>query len=274
MSSGKGPATHDEAFWHDYLTNPNGMQASGRRVFSRIPSHPRCRLCAMPFAGPGGRMLRLAGKRPSDHNPNVCNSCQTFMTRHHGGAEVNGSLLFADIRGSTELAETMSPAEYHALLDRFYTVASDVVVGHNGIVDKFVGDEVVAVFPPMLSNGRHAASAVEAARALLIATGHAEGAGPWLRVGAAVHTGRVWFGAVGEGSYVEMTVLGDPVNTTARFAAIAGAGEILVSEAAASEAGLDPALELRALDLKGKEHPTQVVTLRVGPEGAPASSSG
>jgi adenylate cyclase len=79
-----------------------------------------------------------------------------------------------------------------------------------------------------------------------------------------VHTGRVWMGAIGEGSHVELTAVGDAVNVTARLASAATAGEILVSVEAALAAGLDPALERRSLELKGKQLPTDVVSLRVG----------
>jgi len=254
----------NEAFWRDYLENPDSFQKVGRRVFSRLPANPRCQLCAAPFAGAGGSMMRLIGKRPSDGNPSVCNSCQKVMIRYHGGAEVEGSMLFADIRGSTSLAERMTPGEFSSLLNRFYTVAADAVFAHNGIVDKFVGDELVAVFPPVFG-ADHTARAVETAKDLLRATGHADPTGPWVPVGAGVHTGRAWFGAVGEGSHTELTVVGDPVNVTARLAALAGTGEILVSADAAAAIGLDPGLARRSLELKGKQSAIEVVTLTVGP---------
>jgi len=260
---GESRDTHDEAFWREYLESPDSKQAAGRRLFSRIPSSPRCRLCASPFAGAGGSLMRLIGTRPSEGNPALCNRCARVMIKHHGGAEVEGAMLFADIRGSTSMAERLSAGEFHAILDRFYTVASEVVFAHDGIVDKFVGDELVAAFPPMLSGHRHAARAVEAARSLLEVTGHAEPGGPWAPVGAGVHAGRVWFGVVGEGAHVELTSVGDVVNTTARLAAAAGPGEILVSVDAAAAAGLPPGLERRSLDLKGKEQPVEVVSLRV-----------
>ena len=254
----------DEEFWRDFLSHPDTFMQVGRRFFSRIPASPRCQLCAAPFAGPGGSVMRLIGKKPSDGNPTVCNSCQKALIKHHGGAEVEGSMLFADIRGSTTLAEHMSPAEFGALLDRFYTVASETVFAGGGMVDKFVGDELVAIFPPIYGND-HAARAVATAKAVLRATGHADPVGPWAPIGAGVHTGRVWFGAIGEGIHVELTVVGDAVNTAARLASRAAAGEILVSTDAANAAGLDPALERRSLDLKGKELPTEVVTLTVFP---------
>jgi adenylate cyclase len=252
----------NEEFWRTYLENPDSLMTFGRRVFSRLPANPRCQMCAAPFSGVGGSLMRVIGKRPSDGNPNMCNTCQNVLIKHHGGAEVEGSMLFADIRGSTAMAERMSAGEFHALLDRFYTTASDTVFAHNGMIDKFVGDEVVAVFPPVYG-ARHAEAAVATATALLRATGHADPGGPWVPIGAGVHTGRVWFGAVGEGSHTELTAIGDAVNTTARLAAEAAAGEILVSTDAAAAAGLDSALERRSLELKGKELPTEVVSLRV-----------
>ena len=265
MTMPKTPDAHDEAFWHDYLVNYDARQANVRRIFNRLPHGPRCRLCAMPFAGPAGSVLRLLGQGVSRNNPTICNSCEKFMLKHHGGAEVESSMLFADIRGSTALAETMSPGAFHALLERFYTVAAEVVVTHGGMVDKFVGDELVAVFPPMFSDTlHHTARAVETARALLMATGHEDPEGPWVRLGAGVNSGQVWFGVVGEGAYVEMTVLGDPVNTTARLAALAGPGEILVSAVTAETAGLPEGLERRSLQLKGKQEPVDVVSIQVG----------
>lgn len=252
----------DEAFWRDYLEHPDSLQRTGRHVFSRIPSNPRCQMCAAPFAGFGGRLMKVIGKEPSSGNPNVCNTCQKVLIKHHGGAEVTGSMLFADIRGSTTLAERMTPSEFHSLLDRFYTVASDAVFANNGVLDKFVGDEVVATFAPVYAK-RHAERAVAAALDILRATGHGDPNGPWAPVGAGVHTGRVWFGAVGEGDHVEVTVVGDAVNTTARLASQAGAGEVLVSVDAATAAGLDPKLDRRSLALKGKQDEVEVVTLRL-----------
>ena len=231
------PAT--EAFWHAFLTNGDPRERRARRLFKHLPHEPRCRMCAAPFAGSFGPVMRLIGKQQAAGNPNWCNSCVTFISRNHGGAEVEMSMLFADIRGSTTLAEGMTSAAFHALLDRFYATAARIVFAHDGFVDKFVGDEVVAIFFPLLSGERHAARAVEAAQALLKATGHADRNGPWVPVGAGVHTGTVWFGAIGR-THVELTAVGDAMNATARLASMAGAGEVLVTVDAATAAELDP----------------------------------
>jgi adenylate cyclase len=265
MSAGPSPEPGDEELWRDFLTGGHSKEHAVRKVLKLIPQEPRCRLCAAPFAGMGAPMMRVLGKRPSDKNPNWCNTCFKFMERHHGGAEIECTLLFADVRGSTSLAEGISPGEFRTLIERYYDTAAGTVFENNGIVDKFVGDELVAMFFPLLSGDHHAKCGLAAARSLLGAT---EG---WIGVGAGVHTGNAWVGAVGEGAYVTITALGDAVNVTARLASAAAAGEILVTTAAARAAGLDSSgLEQRALELKGKQELVEVVALKVG---APAPAA-
>jgi adenylate cyclase len=265
LSPDAPPSNENEEFWRDFLSGGHSKEHAARRVLKLIPHAPRCRLCAAPFAGAGVPLMRLIGKRPSDKNPNWCGSCFKFMTDHHGGAEIECTLLFADIRGSTTLAEGMQPADFRRLMDRFYDTAATVIFDHDGIVDKFVGDELVAMFFPLLSGERHAGRGIDAARALLQAAGHTDLGGPWVPVGAGVHTGMAWIGAVGEGTHTTLTALGDAVNTTARLASAATAGEILVTADAATAAELDSSLERRPLELRGKKQPIQVVTIAVSP---------
>jgi adenylate cyclase len=259
------PGSDNEEFWRDFLSRGHSKERAGRRVFKLIPHGPRCRLCAAPFSGVGAPLMRLIGKRPSDKNPTWCSSCFTFMSRNHGGAEIECTLLFADIRGSTTLAERLTPADFRQLMDRFYDTAAAVVFDHDGIVDKFVGDELVAMFFPLLTGERHAARGVEAARALLEATGHTDRGGAWVPLGAGVHTGLAWVGAVGAGTHTTLTALGDAVNTTARLASAATAGEILITTDAATAAGLDSNLDRRPLELRGKQQSTEVVALTISP---------
>jgi adenylate cyclase len=265
VSSEKPPIGANEEFWREFLMRGSPRERATRRIFMRLPHGPRCRICAAPFAGMGAPMMRLIGKRPAENNPNVCSSCFTFITAHHGGAEIEMSLLFADIRGSTALAEGMSSFAFQALLGRFYDVAADTIFDHDGMLDKFVGDEVVATFAPLLAGERHAARAVDAAQALLRGTGHQDANGPWAPLGAGVHTGIAWMGSVGEGPHAALTALGDAVNVAARLASVAAAGEILVTTAAAQAAGVDGSLPRRQLDLRGKQQQTEVISLTVGP---------
>jgi adenylate cyclase len=217
----------NEEQWRAFLSGHNSREARFRKMLKLLPSDPRCELCAGPFAGPAAPVMRALGKSRSERNPKWCNSCFGYIREHRGGAEITASMLFADIRGSTSIAEKMSAGAYKELLDRFYDVASQQVFDQDGLVDKFVGDELVAQFFPLMSGERHVARALAAAQALLRATGHADPNGPWVPVGAGIHVGEVWIGTVGTGERIELTMVGDPVNTTARLAAAARAGEIV-----------------------------------------------
>lgn len=273
MSNRPTPERRDEQFWREFLEKGgDSVPALMRRTLKHLPDDPRCRMCAAPFAGPAAPVMRLMGRRPSDANPNWCTACFNMMAKYHGGAEISGAMLFADIRGSTALGERLSSADFHALLDRYYATATRTVFDHDGFVDKFVGDELVALFFRLLSGDNYVARAIETARSLLLAVGHADPDGPWAPLGAGVHAGRAWFGVIGDGTHVEMTAVGDAVNIAARLAAAAGPGEILVSVEAAAAGNLDPSLERRTLDLKGKALATEVVVLRVGPTPAIAGA--
>jgi adenylate cyclase len=226
-----------------------------------IPSSPRCKLCAAPFAGPGAPIMRLIDRGPWAKNPDICGFCFRELERNHGGAEIDLSLLFADIRGSTGLAESMGPGKFRRLMDRFYQDATGVLVAHDAVVDKFAGDEVVALFIPALTGADHAGRAVAAARGLLAATGHHDRGGPWAPLGIGVHSGPAYVGTIGD-TVTDFTALGDTVNVTARLASAAAAGEILVSSEAAEKAGLDASLETRHLNLRGRTQPLDVLVVR------------
>jgi adenylate cyclase len=243
--------------------------------FRLIPSSPRCKLCKAPFRAPGGTILRPFGFRPWPKNPHICGRCFSSLElqarmcrptdgeRHIRGAEVEISMLFADIRGSSRIARAMSSTDFSRLIDRFYRVSTDVLIEHEAIVEKFVGDEVVGLFVPLLTGGEHARVAVETARDLLAATGHGSTEGPWAPLGAGVHTGTVFVGVVGTNATADFTALGDPMNVAAHLASVAGPGEILVTDPAATAAAVaTDGLEHRQLSLKG--HPADAFVLTVG----------
>jgi len=220
-------------------------------------------MCAVPFGGIGAPLMRAMGRGPWEKNPHYCGICFNILQSVHGGAEIECTLLFADVRGSTSLAEGMAAREFHALMSRFYAAAARVLVEHDAIVDKFVGDEVVAIFIPALTGEKHARRAVDAGRALLRATGNRPGEGAWLPLGAGIHTGTAYVGAVGEGQHTEFSALGDVVNVAARLASAAAAGEILASDVSAAAGLVDvTGLVRRNLTLRGKAAPVGVVVLR------------
>lgn len=257
-----------EEMWYAMSTRESRL-CHARRFFKFLPSDPRCKLCNIPFHGIGGAFARLLlGRRPSNRNSNFCNSCDQFAERHPGGAEIELTMLFADVRGSTAMAERMSPSQFSHLMNRFYTAANDVLVKTDAIIDKLVGDEVIGLYIPGFAGGDHARKALIAANDLLRVTGHDKGDGPWIPVGIGVHTGTAYFGTVGsKDRFTDVTVLGDAANITARLASIAGQGEIFISANAYETSGLhlgNP--EQRQLELKGKSEPVSVYVIQVKPK--------
>lgn len=254
-----------ENLWRTYLTTGEVEQERRlRRLFRMLPGTSRCNICYAPFEGAGGRVVRLVyGKRPSNLNPHLCNICEEFARQYQGGAEIELSLLFADVRGSTALAEGMSPTEYSQVINRFYEAATHVMIHTNALIDKIIGDQVAGMYVPGFAGPDHARRAIEAAQEIMRVTGHGGPDEPWISLGAGVHTGTAFVGSIrsGEGT-ADITVLGDAPNTAARLSTSAGRGEILISEAATVAAGLPiDNLEKRALDLKGKTEPVSVYVL-------------
>ncbi len=248
-----------EKIWHDLMTyGESEKEKRYRGIFRMFSSQNKCKWCNLPFDHPLSPLIHLVfNKHPAKYNPQFCNVCEDFAQKFQGGAEVEMSMLFADIRGSTSLAESMGNVAFKNLIDRFYQITTDVLIGCDAIIDKLVGDEVTAFFVPGMAGEDYTARAVEAAEEILRQTGHTESEGPWAPVGVGVHTGVAYIGAVGSsGGMVDITALGDAVNVAARLASMAKAGEILLSGETVQAAALDPGrMEQRMLALKGKSQP-------------------
>jgi len=252
-----------EEEWFEILTKIEPARSHTYHLFGYLPSSPRCKLCAAPFKSWGGLLMRMIGREQSKYNPRFCVPCEKFD--HPGGAEIVLTMLFADVRGSTTLAEGMTPAEFSHLINRFYSTATRVLVRADAMVDRLLGDEAIGLFIPGFAGEEHSRRAIEAAQELLKLTGHLDSNGPWLPVGVGIHTGLAYVGVVGEkDGPMDFTALGDNVNITARLASQAGPGEVLISDAAFSHSGLDLGdLEHRQLELKGKTEITGVHVLHV-----------
>jgi adenylate cyclase len=236
-----------------------------RLIFSHLPKEPRCEICHAPFHGIGGGLARALNKRPSQLNPKFCTACEDFVQQFPGGAEVPMAMLFADVRGSTTLAEHMSPAEFRGLIDQFYRTATRVLTESDALIEKLAGDSVTALYFPGFVGPEYAARAVQAAQDLLIATSRALSGSQRIPVGVGVHSGIAFAGAVGsKGSLIEFTALGDAMNVAARLASHAGPDEIVFSEEVCVAAHLDAKdMEQRQLTLKGRTGPVGVRVLKV-----------
>jgi adenylate cyclase len=258
----------DVAFFEELMSSHRAR--TFLRVMRRLPSDPRCRLCHAPYGGVGGRIMRRFGFGPSRKNPHLCDVC--FEKAPIGGVEMEIGVLFADVRGFTALAERLEPEDVARLLNRFYAVATDVLT-RSAIVDKLVGDEVMALYLPQLLSERWEDALVRDAGDLLTAVGYGTAGGPWLPLGVGIDVGRAYVGNVGAGEVKDFTALGDVVNTAARLQSCAAAGQVVASARLFERlAARPPGATAVSLELKGKRdaEPAHVIDRSGGaPSRAP-----
>jgi adenylate cyclase len=232
-----------------FTTSAFSVDKRLRRIFRILPRDPRCKFCNAPFEGVGGTLVRaLYGKQRSVLNPRYCNLCEDVSRKFPGGAEVEMSMLFADVRGSTALSEQMSPTEFSRLINRFYTESTKAISEEDGLVEKLAGDAVAAFWGAGFAGPNYVRRTIKVAQNMLSAMERQQ-----IPVGIGVHSGIAYFGAMGSADgLTDISAIGDEVNLAARLASKAAEGEIIVSEQALKEAGMDGKdLESRSLELKG-----------------------
>ena len=100
--------------WRDwFMTDANSVEKKLQRFLHFLPHDPRCKICKSPFEGVGGLVVgTFFGRKQSSLNPQFCNVCEAFAQKFPGGAEVEMSMLFVDVRGSTSLSEQMTAMEF------------------------------------------------------------------------------------------------------------------------------------------------------------------
>jgi len=247
-------------WWFWFSTNAFAVDKRLRRIMRTLPRDPRCKFCNTPFQGFGGMLARvLFGKQRSAMNPRYCNQCEIASREFPGGAEVEMSILFIDIRGSTALSEKLSPTEFSQVISRFYSAATKVIIEEDGLVEKLAGDEVAAFWGAGFAGSDYIKRTIKVARNLLRVMERQN-----IPVGIGVHAGIAYFGSMGtDEGLTDISAKGEEVNTAARLASKAAPGEIVVSEQALRKAGMDGSdLEHRSLELKGISEPVQVRVIR------------
>ena len=266
------PNAFAQMLWQAYLTgdysNLDPKVRMIRQVFKRLPTDPRCKVCNAPFKGVGGTLVSLVGfgAGRSSFNPSLCDRCEKIVKKYQVGLEMPLTMLFADVRGSTALAEAVGASHFHRLINRYYKVSVEALGKSDALINRLIGDALIGLYVPGIAGPNYVRRAVEGSRALLEATGHAAPDGPWIQVGVGIHTGIGYVGAVGYGDSVsDITVLGDAANVAARLASNAAPGEIIVSKDTCEVGGFTPEdCEIRLLQLKGRTEPLSVRVLRVG----------
>jgi adenylate cyclase len=233
--------------WKMHASVPNRLV---EKLWSVLPGSPRCGMCGAPFSGPGSMVVKPLGYRPSRKNPTLCATC--VEASPPGGAKMRTGVMFADLRGFTSSSEGADPSHVSGLLRRFYGCAEGVLFPE-AIIDKLIGDEVMALYLPYLElqSKRVPELMLAQARELLAAIGYGSSGGPFVEVGVGLDYGEAFVGNIGERDVFDFTAVGDVVNTAARLQGQAGPGEIVLSERVA--AGIrEPVGERVELRLAGK----------------------
>jgi adenylate cyclase len=239
--------------WATYFKLMSGR--TGRiwtRILRALPASPRCGICGAPFAGFGSRLVRPLGYRPSRKNPTLCATC--VESSPPGGMTTEVGVLFADLRGFTSLSEQSDPEAVSLLLRRFYSCAEDVLFPE-AVIDKLIGDEVMALYLPMYGElDDAAATMLEQARELLDRIGYGSPEGPFVEVGIGLDYGEAFVGNVGKRSLYDFTAVGDVVNVASRLQGQAKGGEIVASGRLVERLA-EPVGERIEVELKGKAEP-------------------
>lgn len=155
---------------------------------------------------------------------------------HLGGEEKEITVLFCDLRGFTTLSEKLSPAEVVSLLNTFFSRMIEVISGHQGMVDKFMGDAIMALFGAPIRRDNDPLHAVRCALEMQRQVGILnqerinQGQHP-LSMGIGINTGAVVAGNIGSIHRMEYTVIGDTVNVASRLEGISRSGDVLITEA-------------------------------------------
>jgi class 3 adenylate cyclase len=219
----------------------------------------------IPLRGVLSVPFRMFGIRPSRMNPNTCTICELMFTKVMRVRKVNidATILFADLRGYTSLSQTLSPDAIAGLLDAFYDECAEAIWEQDGLLNKTIGDAIMAVFNFPMRHKDHVGRAVRAAQAIQSRCNAKRGAliqefgltGAELGVGIGIHTGELSFGVFGQ-AHRDLTAIGTVVNTASRAQSVAEAGEVLVTQAVYDKARSDlPESAARAYQLKGFEAP-------------------
>lgn len=241
--------------WHRLLVEGHEPLRKAQRVFRHLPSDPRCKLCKNPFGGPAGRLFAALGRRPSRKNPGLCQYC--FDHLPPGGLELDVGVVFADVRNSTGVGEASTASGFAEQLNRFYAVATQTLIRHDGLIDKLIGDEVMGLFVSGLAGEDYRRKAALAAIDLAAAAGE-------LPIGVAANAGVAYVGNVGSGTVLDFTALGDAVNVGARLQSFAGPGQVVLSaDLYELVAAAHPGAQEQVLQVRGRAEPVAAAVLDV-----------
>jgi class 3 adenylate cyclase len=200
-------------------------------------------------------------------NPNTCTICELMFTKVMRARKItiDATIMFADLRGYTSLSQSQSSDAVSSLLDAFYECAN-AIWAYDGLLNKTIGDAVMAIFNFPLVRAEHPGNAVRAARdiqrnwrerreALVAAHGLTASE---LGIGIGIHSGELSFGEFGH-THRDLTAIGTVVNTASRAQSVAEADQILVTQAVFQRSQPDlKDSRSKAFQLKGFDTPIEL----------------
>lgn len=214
-----------------------------------------CKVCRTPIRGIRAWSNHLRGIRPFTKNPQLCNRCASVK---FPAVEQEITVLFADVRGFTSLSERTSLTLLRESLNVLFAAASELLVQNDALIDKFLGDAIMALFNAPIPQARHREAALRTAFALQEQVARLNLP---FAIGIGINTGVAITGNVGGGEVTDYTAIGDTVNVASRFSGLAGKGEILAGlPTYTGQSNLLPpgyACERVSLQVKGKEQPVE-----------------
>jgi adenylate cyclase len=221
----------------------------------------------VPLRGVLSVPFRALGIRPSKMNPNTCTMCELMFTKVMRARKVtiDATILFADLRGYTTLSQSLSADAISGLLDAFYDECAGAIWEYDGLLNKTIGDAVMAVFNFPIKREDHAKRAVRAAREILKrwriereTLAQRFSLGSDLGVGIGISSGELSFGEFGR-SHRDLTAIGTVVNTASRAQSAAGADQILVTQEVHRRAQSDLAgSQGKTYQLRGFQEPVEL----------------
>jgi class 3 adenylate cyclase len=195
-------------------------------------------------------------------NPNTCTVCELMFSKVMRARKItiDATVLFADLRGYTSLSQSQSPDAVSGLLDAFYDECANAIWEHDGLLNKTIGDAVMAIFNFPIRQDDHTRQAVLAARA--IQDRWSEKGGEELGIGIGIHCGELSFGEFGR-SHRDLTAIGTVVNAASRAQSVAAGGQILLTQEVYDRvspvlAGELAASQAQEFHLKGFEAPIKL----------------
>ena len=214
------------------------------------------------FTGLRWAAWRLVGVSRSTMNPNICSICEAHWD---AGKVSEATVLFAGSPDFPVLMKEQDPEAVRSIVDEFLELCADIVAGHDGIVDYYMGQGVMAFFNVPIRRADHVDQAISAATEIQLAARRiviGEGGDRKLRVGVSIDTGLAFTGNVGSGSCQDYSVLGGIVNVASRLHDHADAGGVLVTEAVYQAVGSAfPNAREVMLELTGVPEPVRAYSL-------------